>query len=288
MVKWYCTRRPETGIWMSLAMSSNCLRRLSPLRTLERFELRTVMLCIFLVAGWSSPVFSQQLKAITNSIGMKLVLILPGEFIMGSPIKPQREVTISQWYYLAAHEVTQKQYEKVMGNNPSIFKGAKNPVEMVSWEDAVCFCKKLSEVPEEKVAGREYRLPTEAEWEYACRAASSTSFCSGDTAESLSEFAWFGDGRGKTQPVGEKKANRWGLYDMHGNVFEWCQDWGADYLTGATTDPQGPSAGSLRVYRGGSWSSDADSCRSAYRNWSLPSNRDDRYGFRLALSPSVK
>ena len=141
MVKWYCTRRPETGIWMSLAMSSNCLRRLSPLRTLERFELRTVMLCIFLVAGWSSPVFSQQLKAITNSIGMKLVLILPGEFIMGSPIKPQREVTISQWYYLAAHEVTQEQYEKVMGNNPSIFKGAKNPVEMVSLEDAVFFVK---------------------------------------------------------------------------------------------------------------------------------------------------
>ena len=250
--------------------------------------MRTVLLCIILVAGWSAPVFSQQLKAITNSIGMKLVLILPGEFIMGSPIEPQREVTISQWYYLAAHEVTQEQYEKVMGNNPSIFKGAKNPVEMVSWEDAVAFCKKLSEMPEEKVAGRAYRLPTEAEWEFACRATSSTSFCSGDTAESLSEFAWFGDGRGKTHPVGEKKANRWGLYDMHGNVFEWCQDWGADYLTGMTTDPQGPSAGSLRVYRGGSWASDADSCRSQYRNWSLPSNRDDRYGFRLALSPSVK
>ena len=258
--------------------------------------MRSALLCIILVIGLSSPVFCQQLKEITNSIGMKLVLILPRDFIMGSPkeengrviIESQHAVTISQWYYLAAHEVTQEQYEKVTGNNPITFKGAKNPVEMVSWEDAVSFCKKLSDMPEEKVAGRDYRLPTEAEWEYACRATSTTSYCLGDTAEPLSDFAWFGEDRGKTHPVGEKKANRWGLYDMHGNVFEWCQDRGADYPTGAITDPQRPSEGSLRVYRGGSWNSVAGSCRSAYRNWCLPSNRDDRYGFRLALSPSVK
>ena len=130
---------------------------------------------------------------------------------------------------------------------------------------------------------------TEAEWEYACRATSTASYCYGDTPESLGEYAWSKENAGdKTHPVGEKMPNRWGLYDMHGNVFEWCQDWGADYLTGATTDPQGPREGSLRVYRGGGWHSVAGSCRSAYRNWSVPSNRDYRYGFRLALSPSVK
>jgi formylglycine-generating enzyme required for sulfatase activity len=250
--------------------------------------MRPVLLCILLICGSATPASAQQLKAITNSIGMKLVLILPGDFKMVSPGN-QQAVTISQWYYLAAHEVTQEQYEKVMGNNPSIFKGARNPVEMVSWEDAVSFCKKLSERPEEKAAGREYRLPTEAEWEYACRAASTTSYCFGDKPESLGEYAWTKQNAGdKTHPVGERMPNRWGLYDMHGNVFEWCQDWGADYLTGATTDPQGPNEGSLRVYRGGSWHSDVEICRSAYRNRSVPSNRDDRYGFRVALSPPSK
>ena len=228
---------------------------------------------------------------------MKLVLIHAGSFAMSSPkeeVERQRdetlhEVTISKSYYLGVHEVTQAQYEKVMGNNPSNFKGAKNPVEMVSWGESVSFCNKLSELPEEKAAGREYRLPTEAEWEYACRAGSTTSYSFGDTAELLGEFAWFKESAGnETHPVGEKKPNRWGLYDMHGNVFEWCQDWHAAYPSGAANDPQGPNGGTGRVLRGGSWRYAAAICRSAVHAPFGPSERTDFVGFRLALSLSVK
>ena len=235
--------------------------------------------------------------SVTNSIGMKLVLIPAGTFTMGSPKnevgrnynEPPHEVTISKSYYIGVYEVTQGEYQKVMGNNPSQFNGAKNPVETVNWDDAVSFCKKLSEMPEEKAAGRLYRLPTEAEWEYACRAGSKTAYSFGDTAETLGEFAWFGESRkGKTHPVGEKKPNRWGLYDMHGNVFELCQDWYADYPPDASTDPQGPNGGTNRAFRGGSWYSDAGNCRSASRSMNYPSNHFHFIGFRVALSPSVK
>jgi formylglycine-generating enzyme required for sulfatase activity len=254
-------------------------------------DMRAVVLIFLFLIG--TPAFGQQPKAITNSSGMKLVLILPGTFTMGSPEEENRrkrwetqhQVSISNWYYLGRYEVTQGQYEEVMGNNPSKFKGAKNPVETVSWEDAVSFCTKLSEVPEEKAAGRVYRLPTEAEWEYACRAGSTTAFGSGDSAESLEEFAWFGENpEDKHHPVGEKKPNRWGLYDMHGNVFEWCHDLFASYPTGAATDPQGHSGGSLRTYRGGSWFGVADGCRSASRNWYEASFRSSYIGFRVALT----
>jgi formylglycine-generating enzyme required for sulfatase activity len=248
------------------------------------------------VATTSKPTAKESFDTITNSIGMKLVLIPAGTFTMGSPVGEKyrfpkempHEVTISKSYYLGVYEVTQHEYEKVMGNNPSKFKGATNPVEMVSWEEAVSFCKKLSELPEEKAAGRLYRLPTEAEWEYACRAGSTTSYSFGDTAEALGEYAWFGDFKGTTHPVGEKKPNRWGLYDMHGNVFEWCQDWNAAYPPDASTDPQGPNGGSIRVLRGGCWDRDAARCRSAFRYSNDPSIHTGYYGFRLALSPSVK
>ena len=160
--------------------------------------MRIVLLCTLLLAGVSSPAFGQQLKEITNSIGMKLVLIHAGSFTMGSPEgevgrtedETAHEVTISKSYYLGIYEVTQGEYEKVMGNNPSKYKGAKNPVEMVSWDDAVSFCKKLSDKAEEKAASREYRLPTEAEWEYACRAGSKSAYCFGDKTISLQEYAW--------------------------------------------------------------------------------------------------
>ena len=186
--------------------------------------MRSVLLC-FLLVGWSSPIFGQHQKMFTNSIGMKLVLIHAGSFTMGAPIEEvgrrdnesSHEVTISKSYYLGAYEVTLGQYEKVMGGNPSKFKGGQLPVETVSWDDAVSFCQKLSAIQDEKAAGREYRLPTEAEWEYACRATSTTSFCFGDSSESHEEYAWFGEGLGsETHPMGEKAANRWGLYDMHG------------------------------------------------------------------------
>ena len=193
-------------------------------------------------------------------------------------------------YYLGMHEVTQEQYEKVMENNPSGFAGATYPVEGVSWEDAISFCKKLSELPEEKAVRRDYRLPTEAEWEYACRATCSAAYCFGDSAESLGEYAWFGEVFGSTHPVGQKKPNRWGLYDIHGNVWEWCQDWYADRNPSVDAiDPHGPSGGSYRVIRGGSWSYPAYQCRSANRKLRDPPNREKGFiGFRVALSPSVK
>jgi formylglycine-generating enzyme required for sulfatase activity len=174
---------------------------------------------------------------VTNSIGMKLRLIPAGEFMMGSPgaersddDETQHRVTLTKPFYLGVTEVTQEQYQKVMGTNPSQFKGPQNPVEKVSCADAVEFCRKLSAMPAEKTAGHVYRLPTEAEWEYACRAGTTTSYSFGDSVLQLSEYGWLNDNSySSTHPVGEKKPNAWGLYDMHGNVWEWCQDWhGAD------------------------------------------------------------
>jgi formylglycine-generating enzyme required for sulfatase activity len=223
---------------------------------------------------------AQAPKEITNSIGMKLVLIPKGTFQMGSPIEDegadddeqQHQVTISKDYYLGVTEVTQGQYEKVMGTNPSYFQkrvirksdSSLYPVEQVSWEDAVEFCQKLSELPEERKACRAYRLPTEAEWEYAGRAGRKTAYSFGESSKSLSNYAWFvGNSNGQTHPVGEKQPNAWGLFDMHGNIWEWCSDWYGEYPKGAVTDPAGPREGSGRVHRGGSWSFGAAICRSA-------------------------
>jgi len=263
----------------------------------------TKMFVLLLFVGGSQPALAEQPKEITNSIGMKLVLIPKGTFTMGSPRgeaerqddEAQHKVTISSDFHLGVTEVTQGQYEKVMGTNPSHFQGqeignadsSKYPVEQVSWEDAVAFCKRLSELPEEKKAGRVYRLPTEAEWEYACRAGSETAYSFGDSAQQLGDYAWFGDNaRGQTHPVGQKKPNAWGLYDMHGNVWEWCQDWYGEYPEGVVTDPRGPQTGSFRMSRGGSWGYVAAICRAAYRLAVVPASRTDFHGFRLALSPS--
>ncbi|MCL4205664.1 MAG: SUMF1/EgtB/PvdO family nonheme iron enzyme [Pirellulaceae bacterium] len=232
---------------------------------------------------------------VTNSIGIKLAFIPVGEFQMGSPDsdsdalnseKPQHTVRITKPFYLGVTEVTQEQYERVMGANPSNFKGTHLPVERVSWEDAVDFCRKLSALPAERSAGRVYRLPTEAEWEYACRAGSKTKWSFGDSESSLGEYAWYTSNAGsKTNPVGQKKPNAWGLYDMHGNVWEWCSDWWKrDYTTTAMSDPTGPATGSARVFRGGSWLYYGVNCRSAYRNGDTPSSRGSGVGFRLASS----
>ena len=186
-------------------------------------------------------------------------------------------------------EVTQEQYQKVMGTNPSEFKGPQNPVETVSWADAVEFCRKLSAMPAEKTAGHVYRLPTEAEWEYACRSGTTTAYGFGDDASRLGDYGWFGgNSDSSTHPVGEKKPNAWGLYDMHGNVWEWCQDWYGEYPSGSATDPTGATSGSIRVSRGGMLGHIARYCRSAYRNWFTPESRD-RYvlGFRV-LRSSIK
>jgi formylglycine-generating enzyme required for sulfatase activity len=243
---------------------------------------------------------AQSPKEITNSIGMKLVLIPKGTFMMGSPEieeghqkdENQHEVTISKGYYLGVYEVTQAQYEKVIGKNPSLYQGAivgnENadlPVENVSWHDAVEFCKKLSDLPEEKKAGRVYRLPTEAQWEYACRAGSKTAYSFDDEEGLLPEYGWFSSNSSdRTHTVGLLEPNAWGLYDMHGNVWEWCNDRYGEYPKGAVSDPTGPRKGSDRVLRGGSWNGVASYCRSALRYWYVPSFRNNYLGFRLALS----
>ncbi len=227
----------------------------------------------------------------TNSIGMKLKLIPAGEFMMGSPesvddtddkAKPQHKVRITKPFYLGVHEVTQAEYEKVMGENPSNFKGARNPVEQVSWNDAVEFCRKLS-----AKEGKTYRLPVEAEWEYACRAGTTTLHSFGDNKESLGQYAWYSENSDKkTHPVGEKKPNPWGLYGMHGNVCEWCADYFASYYAvSPTDDPAGPKMGSNRVRRGGSWRFVARICRSANRFWYWPEDGSSVLGFRVAAVP---
>jgi formylglycine-generating enzyme required for sulfatase activity len=248
-------------------------------------------------------------RAITNSVGMKLVLIPAGSFLIGSPEGemqrgadegPLRRVTLTRPFYLSVFPVTQFIYAHVTGRNPSHFTpanggGPNHPAEEVSWEDAVAFCRRLSALDGEKRAGRAYRLPTEAEWEYACRAGTTTAFAFGDSLSA--EQANF-DGnhpygaaaRGRhlqrTSAFGQYKPNAWGLYDMHGNVWEWCADWyAADYYaTAADHDSGGPPRGEQRVLRGGSWNNSGHLCRSARRNKYAPGFRNDTIGFRVALA----
>ncbi len=232
----------------------------------------------------------------TNSIGMRFRQISPGQFLMGHASRffpnaqPQHVVTITQPFYVGMFEVTQAEYARVVGSSPSYFQGPQNPVEQVSWEEAVEFCRRLSTRPEEQAAGRAYRLPTEAEWEYACRAGSTTDFHFGDDKERLGQYAWFDENSGSTtHPAGEKRPNAWGLYDMPGNVWEWCQDWFAAYpdSADAVVDPQGPLAGSQRVLRGGDWGFTAWFCFSSLRFGVEPSNRSFIMGFRVVAVPRL-
>ncbi len=258
----------------------------------------------------AQPTPAPQRSGFTNSIGMEFVKIPAGSFLMGSDTSncppddpfttrnerqecvnrvgrsemPRHRVTISQAFYMGKYEVTQEQWYKVMGNNPSKFKSEevggdsrRHPVEQVSWHDAQAFIRRLNEMEPE----RTYRLPTEAEWEYACRAGTT-----GDYAGNVDSMAWHHDNSGgRTHPVGQKQPNAFGLYDMHGNVWEWCEDdWHGSY-DGAPDDGRAwvdiSARGSLRVYRGGSWYGDAVYCRSAFRNaWSL-GYRVSYLGFRL-------
>jgi len=212
--------------------------------------------------------------------------IAPGSFQMGSndgasDEKPVHGVTLTKGYHLGATEVTQAQWESVMGSNPSKFKGRDLPVEQVSWEDAMSFCAKLT--ASERAAGRlasgdEYTLPSEAQWEYACRAGTTGAY-----AGDLDSMGWYDKNSGnKTHAVGTKRANAWGLYDMHGNVWEWCSDWYGSYPSGSVVDPAGARSGTLRVLRGGCWRFNASYCRSANRGWDSPGDRGGNLGFRLA------
>ncbi|MGE0827601.1 MAG: SUMF1/EgtB/PvdO family nonheme iron enzyme [Candidatus Binatia bacterium] len=226
---------------------------------------------------------------ITSSIGMELILISPREFLMGSEEgmdreKPVRRVQISQPFYMGKYPVTQSQWQVVMGNNPSRFTGDLNrPVEQVSWDDVQEFLRKLNE----RKKGTPYRLPTEAEWEYAARAGTTTRYCFGDDVERLQDYAWYDENSDNTtHPVGQLKPNAWGLYDVHGNVWEWVQDWFAeDYYrqrSNPDRDPRGPDSGEYRVLRGGSWNNEARDVRVGFRLWPEPGYRRGHLGFRCA------
>ena len=228
-------------------------------------------------------------NSITNSVGMKLVWIPAGDFMMGSDSgesdeKPIHSVRISKGFYMGQTEVTQAQYTAVMGTNPSNFKGDNLPVETVSWNEVMEFCRKLS-----REEGKTYSLPTEAQWEYACRAGSATTFSFGNSESALGDYAWYSSNSGsKTHQVGTKKPNSFGLYDMHGNVWEWCSDFYDSnyYNRSGNIDPENTNSASHRVLRGGSWHSGAYGCRSAHRYWSTPGNRSSSIGFRIVLSVS--
>jgi len=253
----------------------------------------------------------------------QMVWIPPGTFVMGSPTseaergsdETQHTVTLTQGFYTGEYLVRQADYLAVLGNNPSWFTtedengnpiplDLSRPVEQVSWDDATNYCARLT--GQEQAAGRlpagwVYRLPTESEWEYACRAGTTTAFYCGNALRSgMVNFygSWEYDASvgdiynpngiylACTTPVGGYQPNPWGLYDMDGNVWEWCRDWYGSYPAGSVTDPQGPASGSYRVIRGGSWSNGAGSCRSAYRNYdNRPSGGYGDIGFRAVLAP---
>jgi formylglycine-generating enzyme required for sulfatase activity len=228
-------------------------------------------------------------------LSMEMLWVKPGTFVMGSPLgekdrgddETQHTVILTSGFYLGKHEVTQSQWENVMGRNPSNFKGADHPVERVSWTDVTSFCDKLTALERREgrlPAGMAYQLPTEAQWEYACRAGTKTDFSFGDGLTSVQ--ANKRGGPGKTTDVGSYPANEWGFHDMHGNVWEWCADRYGDYPRSAARDPVGPAVGSNRVLRGGSWNYTTNNARSAFRFRCVPAVSDYDLGFRLSLRPA--
>jgi formylglycine-generating enzyme required for sulfatase activity len=241
-------------------------------------------------------------KELTFDLGggvkLEMVLVPAGEFTMGSPDsdkdafsdeKPQHRVRITKPFYLGKYEVTQEQWKAVMGNNPSYAKAPKYAVELVSWEDRQNFLDRLN--AKLGAGGGKFHLPSEAQWEYACRAGSTTKFCYGDDEARLGDYAWFADNsHGKSHPVGEKKPNAWGLYDMHGNVWDWCHDWydGGYYAKSPVDDPRGPATGTGHVGRGGGRTAIAKLCRSAVRYEFKAGYKDFNLGLRIAQVPADK
>ncbi len=232
---------------------------------------------------------------------LEMMLIPAGTFTMGSPQSeidalneqnqttwyseegPQHQVTIRKPFYIGKYEITQAQWQAVMGNNPSYFSGkSKSPVERVYWKDCQTFITQLNQLGQGT-----FRLPTEAEWEYACRAGTTTRFYWGDDSgySQIGQYAWYGDNAGQTQEAGFKLPNAWGLHDMSGNVWEWCQDWYGSYSPNAQNDPTGAENGSFRVVRGGSWGNRAWDCRSAIRMALYPDASENYIGFRVARNP---
>ena len=252
-----------------------------------------------------SPVGVTNAIILPGGARMEMIYVAPGAFSMGSPDyedgrlddETKHRVTLTKGFWLGKYEVTQRQWESVMGDNPSEFKGDYRPVEHVSWNDCQEFIRRVSGAAKEQLGG-EARLPTEAEWEYACRAGTTTAYSWGDALNGDRANCNGGHPcgttvkgryRGETVDVGSYSPNNWGFYDMHGNVYEWCQDWYRDYNVGDVIDPQVPVPDSWEwhILRGGCWDSYAAECRSAYRRWTYPDNRGEVLGFRLCCSAGV-
>ena len=219
-----------------------------------------------------------------KGINLKMIYVEGGTFAMGSNSgdddeKPVHNVTLDS-YYIGETEITQAQWRAVMGSNPSTYKGDNRPVEQVSWNDAQAFCKKLSEL-----TGKRYVLPTEAQWEYAARGGNMSRGYTYSGSNNIDEVAKCGSSSGGHSNVRSKNPNELGIYDMSGNVYEWCSDWRGSYSSSSQTNPQGPTSGSYRVSRGGSWIHDASKCRVAYRNNNNPSFACNFYGFRVVCLP---
>jgi len=236
-------------------------------RTRLQFSMGLMLLATFVasIGVWGGVRWNEALKH-------------PDDFPDERPIHP---VTLTQPFYMGKFAVTQEQYQAVIGATPSHFKGKDNPVEQVSWDDAQAFCKRLTEQTKQTV-----RLPTEAEWEYACRAGTTTAYHSGDSEADLARVAWYdGNSKSTTHPVGQREANTFGLYDMHGNVWQWCQDyWDENYFSKSSAEnPQGPDQGAVRLLRGGSWGNILVYCRSACRFRRGPGNRSNFIGFRVMV-----
>lgn len=258
---------------------------------INKMVTRVVVTLLFLYF-WGTPM-NVQAKNFTNSIGMHFTMIPAGKFMMGEDPslhnegkddeRPQHEVTISKPFYIGIHEVTQKQWKSVMGNNPSQHKGDNNPVDNVSWNDAQEFIKRLN-----KLEGHDrYRLPTEAEWEYAARGGNSARYFWGNDQSKLVDHAWItANAGGTTHPVGMKKANAYGLYDTSGNVREWVSDWYDDnyYSHSPKIDPRGPASGYGRAYRGGSKDGAEFPTRSSYRWRETPDTKVQNLGFRIVMN----
>lgn len=251
--------------------------------TLKQLIFMVCIIPLFWQAAWAE----NEKKSFAN---IRFVRIEAGCFTMGREAElkgssdvevPAHKVCIEKPFYLGETEVTQKQWQTIMGDNPSKYKGEYKPVEKVSWEDVQKFIAKLNE----QEGGKYFRLPTEAEWEYAARAGSSTMYSFGDKPNDLGTYAWFGNEgyHGTSEEVGTKKPNPWGLFDMHGNVWEWVQDWYDPnyYHNSPEKDPKGPESGQYKVYRGGSWVGKAINLRSAVRYSGLPVSRTNDIGFRL-------
>ena len=226
---------------------------------------------------------------VKDGISIEMVKVEAGTFMMGATSemkdpdddeKPVHQVILTNDYYMGKYEVTQALWEAVMGSNPSIFKGDNLPIETVSWNDCQEFISKLN-----SMTGRKFRLPTEAEWEYAARGGKKSRSYQYSGSSNISDVAWYdGNSGSKTHPVGTKQANELGIYDMSGNVYEWCQDWYGSYSSSSQTNPTGSVSGSDRVHRGGSWGSNARYCRSSFRCYNTPDFRNDYLGLRLVLS----